>query len=550
MLFPIAPIAACPAWLRMLIGAAAAVLAASSAQGQDVQYFERGASARPFPLVNFYQTVYKADNSVTHTGWLIEASDRIIENFEFKQLGSMDLPPSGTPREKADLYFAANPDADGVILVGDTSSSACGEEGCPPLRAKLGCERPTGGLLYGAKTQCVGDTLAFSLNHKLNQRGGMVGFKIKGNVSSYTLRIFVCDSIVTYLSGHAFVELVGDGQVWRLGKNTWGVNPVSTARVLDEVGTVWTQMIEWPLTRDQYNAAVRKARKLKKEIDDGNGFYWALEENCVKFAVDIAEAAGVSVPRYRTFVPPFYPSPSVLAASLKYIYSWQGGCYPSIDVPARLRGKVTNLEGNFGGGQNRYRADPDLLIAQCMESPEQGAATFSSVPTYHTGPSVTVGRNQPLTLDISSAYPNATILVTDFDDGSDAVLVSRAEHAYSSPGAYLVKVMAIDTAGLHAIEVAVNVSKKGGPAVATVVVPQLPPRDQPVNPGIDAEMPQFSRTFPADVNCDWIANGEDLAMVLAAWGSTEPTTADIDDDGVVNANDLAVVLAGWGSTGR
>ena len=48
------------------------------------------------------------------------------------------------------------------------------------------------------------------------------------------------------------------------------------------------------------------------------------------------------------------------------------------------------------------------------------------------------------------------------------------------------------------------------------------------------------------MNCDWVADGADLALVLAAWGSTASNIADIDEDGVVSGNDLAIVLAGWG----
>lgn len=49
------------------------------------------------------------------------------------------------------------------------------------------------------------------------------------------------------------------------------------------------------------------------------------------------------------------------------------------------------------------------------------------------------------------------------------------------------------------------------------------------------------------MNCNWVADGEDLALVLAQWGSTAVTMADIDGDGVVSGNDLAIVLAGWGA---
>jgi hypothetical protein len=52
----------------------------------------------------------------------------------------------------------------------------------------------------------------------------------------------------------------------------------------------------------------------------------------------------------------------------------------------------------------------------------------------------------------------------------------------------------------------------------------------------------------ADINCDGSVDATDLTILLAAWGTADPT-ADIDDNGVVDASDLTALLAGWG-TGR
>ena len=49
-----------------------------------------------------------------------------------------------------------------------------------------------------------------------------------------------------------------------------------------------------------------------------------------------------------------------------------------------------------------------------------------------------------------------------------------------------------------------------------------------------------------DVNCDGTVDGNDLAIVLAAWGTGNPQ-ADIDRSGLVDGSDLAIVLANWGS---
>ena len=49
---------------------------------------------------------------------------------------------------------------------------------------------------------------------------------------------------------------------------------------------------------------------------------------------------------------------------------------------------------------------------------------------------------------------------------------------------------------------------------------------------------------PADINGDGTVNGQDLAELLARWGSTDPN-ADINGDGNVDGQDLASLLAGW-----
>lgn len=54
---------------------------------------------------------------------------------------------------------------------------------------------------------------------------------------------------------------------------------------------------------------------------------------------------------------------------------------------------------------------------------------------------------------------------------------------------------------------------------------------------------------PADLNCDGAVNGEDLGILLNAWGPciTGPPTCrgDLDGNGIVNADDLGRLLAAW-----
>jgi len=61
-----------------------------------------------------------------------------------------------------------------------------------------------------------------------------------------------------------------------------------------------------------------------------------------------------------------------------------------------------------------------------------------------------------------------------------------------------------------------------------------------------AKLSLGSPCAPADLNCDGIVNGADLAIVLGSWGPCVGCIADINDDGVVNGADLAVVLGSWG----
>ena len=49
-----------------------------------------------------------------------------------------------------------------------------------------------------------------------------------------------------------------------------------------------------------------------------------------------------------------------------------------------------------------------------------------------------------------------------------------------------------------------------------------------------------------DLNGDGIVGAQDIAILLGAWGSSNPT-ADLNHDGVVAAQDLALLLANWGS---
>ena len=48
-----------------------------------------------------------------------------------------------------------------------------------------------------------------------------------------------------------------------------------------------------------------------------------------------------------------------------------------------------------------------------------------------------------------------------------------------------------------------------------------------------------------DLNLDGCVDGQDLATLLALWGSSNPPVGDLNGDGIVAGEDLATLLANW-----
>ena len=65
--------------------------------------------------------------------------------------------------------------------------------------------------------------------------------------------------------------------------------------------------------------------------------------------------------------------------------------------------------------------------------------------------------------------------------------------------------------------------------------------------GLGAALPAAAQC-PGDIIPTGDVNGNDLAELLATWGTTGQGVVDTDlnDDGIVNGADLAVILSGWG----
>lgn len=65
--------------------------------------------------------------------------------------------------------------------------------------------------------------------------------------------------------------------------------------------------------------------------------------------------------------------------------------------------------------------------------------------------------------------------------------------------------------------------------------------------GVDLFVTESAPTCRADLDGSRTVDGQDLAVVLAAWGPVNgSSTADFDGNGEVDGQDLAVILAGWG----
>ncbi|MBL9149760.1 MAG: hypothetical protein JNM94_13805 [Phycisphaerae bacterium] len=62
---------------------------------------------------------------------------------------------------------------------------------------------------------------------------------------------------------------------------------------------------------------------------------------------------------------------------------------------------------------------------------------------------------------------------------------------------------------------------------------------------VDPDSGAVALKTPADLNGDGAVSGDDLGLLLAAWGTTRPTLADLNGDGTVSGPDLTLLLAAW-----
>ncbi len=65
------------------------------------------------------------------------------------------------------------------------------------------------------------------------------------------------------------------------------------------------------------------------------------------------------------------------------------------------------------------------------------------------------------------------------------------------------------------------------------------------NTGGRSDLPSLTSHCPGDITGDDHVGVDDLLVIIAAWGSSDPD-ADLNEDGIVGVDDLLIVIANYG----
>jgi len=377
---------------------------------------------------------------------------------------------------------------------------------------------------------------------------GVVGIRVKGENAGWMLKMSATSdnpqaepTVANLISGHAWVEfrekMVGTA---RFGKYAYQrtpsqllLNPDAPGVVIPEEDWAFRYGVWFPVTVRERNAAWAV---VEREL--ANPTRWTLRSSCIDFAVEVMAAAGCPL-----------PDASVPNRPLRSPFWFNRRC---AEILANNGGNLERCGWVVAGNQNFHGADaptlmdPGVAYARLIHGPASVAEEFSTDLHIVEHPDVSVRVGTPLALNVTVA--SGIVALVDFGDASEPVVAGEeSTHSYGKPGTYPVRVLALqdDGVSLHRFNAVVHAKGPRGAAMGIDIPPAPPSEYIEIDPA-DPDM-GFARTFPADVSCDWIANGEDLALLLAQWGSTAATIADIDEDGVVSGSDLAIVLAGWGA---
>lgn len=370
--------------------------------------------------------------------------------------------------------------------------------------------------------------------------GGVFGIRIRGENRGLLLAMsaYADNQMV---SGHAWVHFmkkplpaqhIGFASHRAFGK--W--NPAAVVMwgpgvILNDRFGFFDYSAVYPVTVAEYNAA---ARVVNRDILAPPRFHVPFG-TCIVWAAEVMNAAGCPLPDTHEGI---FPTPNAFVTDCARIVALNGGKLGRCGYI--ISGPRPNLN-TVGPGAN-----PRIIEEELLTDPEGAAMELGFELHRATLGTATLRTGAPLNLEIDR--PEDSLVFVNFGDGPSVFHESGPmTHAYPSPGEYEVRVMTLQQGRVTDATLTVHVQPKGSKgATVHYSIPGVPPVD-PGSPSPPIAMAAWERTFPADVNADWIADGNDLALVLAEWGSTDSTPTDIDGDGVVDANDLAIVLAGWGT---
>lgn len=161
-----------------------------------------------------------------------------------------------------------------------------------------------------------------------------------------------------------------------------------------------------------------------------------------------------------------------------------------------------------------------IVTSDAIEIEQPTAATTIDIPVWNNG--------------WTTLQSSTSISVATFDPGTNWTAVALT----TSP----------ITGGSGTVRVTIPAGSK-----ATAGILRITMNDEAV-PGATSSQLVVSITIvgdscpnPADLDCDGVVSGGDLALMLADWGTVGSVAADIDGDSIVGGSDLAVLLASWGS---
>ena len=162
-----------------------------------------------------------------------------------------------------------------------------------------------------------------------------------------------------------------------------------------------------------------------------------------------------------------------------------------------------------------YNLDCDVAISKFAVPASMGENVFQKLPEYHSG----------------SVISNPS-WIEDMDTSEG--MMSWSSRAYgSNPNANAIRWNTMSTFSFDTNsppvdgEAVVGLFKTGEDILVSIPVPNAEP----------------APTCTADMNGDCVVNGQDLAQILANWGSDG---GDVTGDGNTNGQDLSTVLANWG----